>query len=306
MHPDQFVSPDPRRIDAAMIEEAASDLRVEPAALDALVEIEGGGATFWRCGRPPILFEAHVFGRLTGHRYADSHPNLSTRRWDRSLYGPSGDHQYDRLTAAMNLDPVDALKSASWGAFQVMGFNHQLGGHKHVEYFVDEIVSGPEGQLYSFMRFVDAIDAIEDLRARDWAAFARKYNGPGYRQNRYDVRLADAYARHRVRREAAGPRPIPEDWPVLRRGRCGPYVHRLQRLLGDWWPMRPRQPVDWNDGLAVADAAPVPDGIFGRRTDYAVRRFQDADGLTIDGIVGRRTWSALLDLLQPHRLGAAS
>lgn len=36
------------------------------------------------------------------------------------------------------------------------------------------------------------------------------------------------------------------------------------------------------------------DGIFGQHTDEAVRAFQNANGLTVDGIVGARTWALLL------------
>lgn len=36
------------------------------------------------------------------------------------------------------------------------------------------------------------------------------------------------------------------------------------------------------------------DGDFGPLTDAAVRGFQDALGMTVDGIVGRRTWRALV------------
>ena len=36
------------------------------------------------------------------------------------------------------------------------------------------------------------------------------------------------------------------------------------------------------------------DGIFGSGTDSAVRKFQKAKGLTVDGIAGSRTWKALL------------
>lgn len=36
-----------------------------------------------------------------------------------------------------------------------------------------------------------------------------------------------------------------------------------------------------------------PDGFFGRSTEMAVERFQKAQGLTVDGIVGRDTWLAL-------------
>ena len=37
-----------------------------------------------------------------------------------------------------------------------------------------------------------------------------------------------------------------------------------------------------------------PDGIFGRKTDRAVRTYQRANGLVVDGIVGRNTWNRLL------------
>jgi soluble lytic murein transglycosylase-like protein len=38
-----------------------------------------------------------------------------------------------------------------------------------------------------------------------------------------------------------------------------------------------------------------PDGLFGRRTDAAVREFQQRNGLEVDGIVGPRTYEALFE-----------
>src|SRR5690606_7984441 len=59
---------------------------------------------------------------------------------------------------------------------------------------------------------------LQPLRRKDWARFARLYNGPGYAQNRYDEKLAQAYARHAgdaapARRAAAGARRLPPGRP---------------------------------------------------------------------------------------------
>ncbi|MFC7613926.1 peptidoglycan-binding protein [Actinokineospora soli] len=64
--------------------------------------------------------------------------------------------------------------------------------------------------------------------------------------------------------------------PTLRRGSTGPVVRELQTLL--------------NRG----GAGLVVDGLFGPRTDAAVRQFQRRHGLAVDGIVGRMTWAKLL------------
>ena len=42
----------------------------------------------------------------------------------------------------------------------------------------------------------------------------------------------------------------------------------------------------------------IADGVFGSRTSAAVRAFQDANGLLIDGVVGRGTRVRLAEVLQ--------
>jgi N-acetylmuramidase len=76
-----------------------------------------------------ILFEAHVFSKNTRHAYDYVFPEISSRHWNRALYR-GGEREYPRLMKAMLLDRAAALKSASWGRFQVMGFNHSLAGER--------------------------------------------------------------------------------------------------------------------------------------------------------------------------------
>lgn len=68
-------------------------------------------------------------------------------------------------------------------------------------------------------------------------------------------------------------------YPLLKQNYRGAYVTFLQQLLeSNLYPV---------GGI---------DGIFGTRTLNAVRAFQQANGLTVDGIVGNNTWNALTNL----------
>jgi hypothetical protein len=44
------------------------------------------------------------------------------------------------------------------------------------------------------INFIKSAKLDDELRAKNWAAFAKGYNGSGYRANQYDTRLAKAYA----------------------------------------------------------------------------------------------------------------
>lgn len=70
---------------------------------------------------------------------------------------------------------------------------------------------------------------------------------------------------------------------VLRRGTTGPSVVTLQVMLNRISQSYPAIP-------KISQA----DGIFGAQTEAAVRKFQEVFDLTIDGIVGRSTWYALV------------
>jgi hypothetical protein len=175
--------------------EAARKLGSEVAVVKAVAEVESGGDGFFDDGRPKILFEAHQFSRLTSHAYDKSHPDLSSPTWDRSLY-KGGKAEYERLEAAIALDAEAALKSASWGKFQIMGFNHEACGFAGVTDYVSAMYISEGQQLMAFLSYCQANDLSRHLANRQWADFARKYNGPKYKENKYDEKLQRAYEKH--------------------------------------------------------------------------------------------------------------
>ena len=179
-------------------EDAAEILDCEVAAIKAVAEVEVRGDGFLPDGRPKILFEAHVFSRLTHGRYDESHSNISCPHWDKTLYGGAGAHQWDRLNLARSLDKDAANKSCSWGMFQIMGENYAACGLPSINMFVESMMSGGElGHLMMFCQFIKSNHKLQDaLQERRWEDFARIYNGPRYAENNYHTKLAVAYAEH--------------------------------------------------------------------------------------------------------------
>jgi len=174
----------------------AQALDVEPAALRAVAAVESAGDGFLPAPSelPKILFEGHAFHRLTQGRFDKSDPTLSYPKWTKQFYSKTGAGEWGRLNAACALDRTAALQSASWGMFQIMGFNYALCGFTDVEAFVTQHKAGAAEQLVCFVRFISRDIFLTALRERRWAAFARVYNGPGFKLNQYDTKLAAAYA----------------------------------------------------------------------------------------------------------------
>lgn len=175
---------------------AARSLGCTVPAIKAVAEVESAGDGFLPSGVPKILFEAHIFDRLTGGKYRNAYPGISSARWNKALYGTAGQHQHERLQTAVELDRSAALQSASWGKFQVMGFNWKICGYPSLQAFINDMYDSEAGHLRAFVGYVESRGLADELRRLDWAGFAYGYNGPGYVANRYDEKMAAAYKRH--------------------------------------------------------------------------------------------------------------
>jgi peptidoglycan hydrolase-like protein with peptidoglycan-binding domain len=189
---------------------AAQRLDVPLASVSAVNEVESSGRGFLDNGKPVILFERHVMHRRLStvrnegddpaerKRHADQlallHPALVNPKYG-GYAGGTAEHQ--RLSNARLIDEIAALESASWGAFQIMGYHWQRLGYSSVQDFVAAMSAGESQQFDAFVRFIETDPALyKALKGRKWAEFAKIYNGPAYQRNLYDIKLQRAYERH--------------------------------------------------------------------------------------------------------------
>ncbi len=180
------------------------------AALMAVKEVETGSqGGFLPSGKPVILFEGHIFWNQLKQRGIDpeacraGHEDILYPSRNRKYY-LGGEAEHDRLERARKIDREAADASASWGMFQIMGFNHVACGEQTVAGFVEMMSRSELHQLLLSARFIYNFRTkaggrvlVEALKETDWSTFARYYNGPDYASNHYDTKLADAYEKYR-------------------------------------------------------------------------------------------------------------
>lgn len=199
-----------RLLSNATLVAAAKRLGVDLASVYAVNEVESNGAGFLANGKPKILYERHVMhARLClvrnegddstaliarADQLAAQHPNLVNRA-PGGYAGGTAEHQ--RLANARYIDTLAANESASWGAFQIMGYHAERLGYASVDEFITLMHRSEADQFEAFVRFIEKDAALlKALKAKKWAEFARRYNGPAYARNLYDVKLERAYQRH--------------------------------------------------------------------------------------------------------------
>ncbi len=77
-----------------------------------------------------------------------------------------------------------------------MGFNFPLCGFTSIDEYYKAMQVHEGAQLKAFCKYIINISLDDELRNHYWAEFAKRYNGPDYKKNRYDIKLALAYAKY--------------------------------------------------------------------------------------------------------------
>ena len=190
-----------KKLTDARIAEIAIENGIHPAALLAVKLIESGTKSgFLDSGKPQILFEGHVFYKylkanvksLDMNKLCAQYPNIVYPKWDKSKYF-GGEKEWTRLEQARKINMKYANYAASWGMFQVMGFNYKTCGCKSIDEFVEKMCTSQEQQLLLSINFIKNSNLMVPLQKRQWATFAKGYNGPGFAQNKYHIKLQAAY-----------------------------------------------------------------------------------------------------------------
>ena len=169
---------------------AAKELNCEVAAIKAVAEVESKGEGFLPSGEPKILFERHRFYKYTNGKYAESHPDICNKL--QGGYGKESE-QHSKLQRASKLNRDAALMSCSWGRFQIMGDNWQKLGYKSLQEFINKMYESETGHLDAFVRYIKNFGLLNHIRNKQWDKFAFLYNGPEYKKNNYDLKMANAY-----------------------------------------------------------------------------------------------------------------
>ena len=180
---------------------------LELACVKAVNEVESSGKGFLVSGKPKILFEGHIFWKeltkrgINPSQYANANTaDVLYQSWTKNYY-LGGDAEHYRLEKAINLNPSQAFReaaycSASWGCFQIMGFNAVPIGYNTIDEFIQKMNVNEKEHLIAFGKFLRTNNLISFLQNRDWAGFAYRYNGSGYKANKYDEKLAGAYRKY--------------------------------------------------------------------------------------------------------------
>ena len=176
----------------AALQQAAEKLGTSIASVRAIYQVETGGNAFRDNGDAKILFERHYFHNYTDGKYDTTNPDISNAK--QGGYGKYSE-QIGKLNTAISLDEEAGYKSASYGGFQIMGANFEAAGFATVKDFATTMMSKDEDKhLTAFVSFIMSNDKLlKALQDGDWAAFAKIYNGPNYKDNDYDTKLKTAY-----------------------------------------------------------------------------------------------------------------
>jgi len=236
----------------------AAQIGVDLRQIRSVIQVETSGSGFFANRKPKILYERHWFSRFTKGKFDQSNPDISNPDAGGYIGGPA---EYGRLAKAVALDRTAALKSASWGIGQVMGFNFADGGFADVEAMVQAMLVSEDRQMEAMIGFIKVNKIADALQNQKWLQVATVYNGSG-KAAEYAGKLEQAF-------DTLGGAKSPD----LR--------IRAAQLYLTYRGLDPH-------GV---------DGVNGKNTQNAIKAFQTQAGLPATGELDDTTFAKLAEIL---------
>ncbi|WP_343358207.1 N-acetylmuramidase domain-containing protein [Bartonella schoenbuchensis] len=290
---EQLLNGDCKARTQGLIKSLAQEIGCEEAVVSAIISVESNGKGFDDEGRVKVLFEKHQFYKnLPPHKRKQAiTEDLARQEWISPKDGGYKEQKTNTqalklLIAAMTIDEEAALKSASYGAGQIMGNNYGILGWNSVQDFVTSMCSCEDEQIRAMFIFFKRRGLASSLRDKDFDAIARVYNGSGMVKE-YGRRMRNAYCAI-TKKSAEVSNSVRANG--LRLGCKGYRVEALQKRLNDL-------------GYPVAI-----DSDYGPDTRSAIFSFQADHNLEVDGVVGTKTQEALdvaTPMISPRRSGVS-
>lgn len=175
----------------------AEEIGVEVAVIKAVVRIEAGASLqgFLAPGVPVVNFDRGMYNKARPASDVKAPASETVPDGITSAYGRK---EWSQLVAARKVNRDKANMGTFWGMFQIGGFNYKLCGCESVQEFVDRMSYSEFEQLQLFVNFIVNSGMLTDLKNKNWAGFARKYNGPSYRARGYHTRMAREYNKYKA------------------------------------------------------------------------------------------------------------
>ena len=171
-------------------EDVSKRLGIEIEVMKAIAKQESKRNSFWSDGQATILFERHKMWKYLKEDLGKTNSELNKLKQlhPKTINDSSGGYgkyseQYTKLVTAKEIDYTSAIKSCSWGKFQVMGFNYAVAFDTPEQ--MEEAVNKCE--LQQFKLFVGYLEntsgLIQSMKDKKWETIAYKYNGSAWRSH---------------------------------------------------------------------------------------------------------------------------
>lgn len=200
--PEEEVKPMNKFLSDQDFRDLGTEFGIEPACIRAIFKVEAGGKSGFLSvdpSKPVTLEEGHIFYKYGKQKGLDvdslciSQPTICYKKWTKQYY-KTGLAEYARYELASSINKEVAMLATSWGCGQVMGFNYKACGYSSVFKFVEDMYLSEKLQLRAMCMFIKSnTKMFNALRNKDWSTFAYCYNGPSYKENKYDQKLQNAY-----------------------------------------------------------------------------------------------------------------